>query len=302
MKRILITGVAGFIGSHLALELVNKGYEVIGVDNLSTGLKRNLKLLEKKGNFTFLEYDLTSCDTGRIDELPHVEEIYHLASPASPKFYKTFPLETIAVNTIGTRNMLELAKKFQAKLLYSSTSEVYGDPEVHPQIEEYRGNVNTWGPKACYDESKRLGEVLCYEYYHQYQVKVRVARIFNTYSAGLRNDDGRVISNFVTQALNGEDLTVYGDGQQTRAFCYVDDMVRALQLMMEKEAAEGQIINLGNPKEYTILEIAQLVKKMTASSSAIIFSPLPVDDPRQRCPVIEKAKKCIGLGTENRFG
>ncbi|MGQ7279439.1 UDP-glucuronic acid decarboxylase family protein [Brevibacillus thermoruber] len=294
MKRVIITGAAGFLGSHLAKELVAKGCDVIGIDNLSTGLRANVRELEGKPNFRFVERDVTSIEPAIEPEFAGVTEIYHLASPASPKFYQASPLETIAANTLGTRNMLEVARCLQAKFLFASTSEVYGDADVHPQPEDYCGKINTWGPRACYYEAKRLGEVYCFEYYRIHQVRMRIARIFNTYSAGLRNDDGRVISNFLTQALNGEEITVYGDGQQTRCFCYVDDTVRGLQAMMESEAAEGQIFNIGNPADYTILEIAQLIKQMTASDSAITFCPLPADDPRQRCPSIEKAKQILG--------
>lgn len=294
MRKALITGSAGFLGSHLASQLIRKRCRVIGIDNLSTGKMENIKPLIESGQFEFIFSDITSSDVLKLDALAGIDEIYHLASPASPRFYQDAPFNTIAANTIGTNHMLELAKRNNAKIVYTSTSEAYGDPEVHPQHEEYRGNVNTWGPRACYDESKRLGEVYCYEYYHRYRLPVKVARIFNTYSAGLRNDDGRVISNFVTQALQQKDITVYGDGSQTRSFCYVDDMIQALQLMMESDKVNGEIINLGNPVEYSILEVANLVKKLTLSSSSITFLPLPKDDPKVRRPVIEKAKKALG--------
>jgi UDP-glucuronate decarboxylase len=294
MKKIVITGVAGFLGSHLAKDLLSQGHQIIGIDNFSTGKKENLETIITNNNFSFIEFDVSKKEILDFEILYGIDEIYHLASPASPKFYQVAPFETIAVNTIGTQNMLELAKNNNAKLLYSSTSEAYGDPEVHPQPEDYRGNVNTWGPRACYDESKRLGEVFCYEYFHRYNVQVKVVRIFNTYSAGLRNDDGRVISNFVTQAITGQDLTVYGDGSQTRSFCYVDDNIRALQLVMEKDEATGEIINIGNPDEYTILELAHMVKKLTGSNSKITFHPLPKDDPKVRRPDISKAIRILG--------
>lgn len=293
MKTILITGAAGFLGSQLVKVLLSEGHKVVGVDNLSTGKQENINALLSNGNFTFIHADAASEHLTNRNELLHVDEIYHLASPASPKHYQYFPFETIAINTIGTQNMLEIAKRTGAKFLYTSTSETYGDPEIHPQPESYRGNVNTWGPRACYDEAKRLGEVFCYEYFHRYQVSVRVARIFNTYSAGLRNDDGRVISNFIDQALTGRDITVYGDGMQTRSFCYVDDTIRGLRLMMEKDSSSGEIINIGNPHEYTILEVAKLVQKITGTTSNITFHPLPVDDPKRRRPVIEKAKTLL---------
>ncbi|MDF2035797.1 SDR family oxidoreductase [Cytobacillus oceanisediminis] len=294
MGKILISGAAGFLGSHLANELLRKGKYVIGVDNLSTGQETNLKELRKQHNFTFLNFNICDKEILKIKELGDVTEIYHLASPASPKFYQAFSMDTIEVNTLGTKNLLDLAKKNGAKFLFTSTSEAYGDPEVHPQSEDYRGNVNTWGPRACYDESKRLGEVYCYEYFYKFNVQVKVVRIFNTYSAGLRNDDGRVISNFVLQALAGENITVYGDGSQTRSFCYVDDMIRGLQLTMKTEKANGQIINLGNPDEIAILELAEKIKKLTNSQSRIVFHSLPDDDPKVRRPNIDKAKDILG--------
>jgi len=294
VKKILITGVAGFLGSHLVKDLLNRGFYVIGIDNLSTGKLSNIKNEIDNHYFEFIKHDVVDKNIVNHPSLCDVGEIYHLASPASPKFYQADPLGTIAVNTIGTQNMLELAKKNDAKILFASTSEVYGDPLVHPQPESYRGNVNTWGPRACYDEAKRLGEVYCYEYYQKYNVQAKVVRIFNTYSAGLRNDDGRVISNFVTQALQNKDITVYGDGKQTRSFCYVDDTIRALELVMEKDKTTGEIINIGNPKEYSILEVAQMVKRLSESSSKITFHPLPKDDPKVRRPVIDKAIKLLG--------
>ncbi|NHM31136.1 GDP-mannose 4,6-dehydratase [Neobacillus terrae] len=292
MKKIVISGVAGFLGSHLAKDLIDQGSYVIGIDNLYTGKKQNLINLNNE-QFTFIDSDICSEELLRHPLLKNVDEIYHLASPASPKYYQARPFETINVNTMGTINMLELAKQNGARILYSSTSEVYGDPEISPQPETYRGNVNTWGPRACYDESKRLGEVFCYLYHSLFNVKVRIARIFNTYSAGLANDDGRVISNFVTQALTGKDITVYGNGEQTRSFCYVTDTIDGFKKIMESENANGEIINIGNPTEYKIIEIAHLVKKLTNSESKIIFLPLPEDDPKQRKPNIEKAKMLL---------
>jgi UDP-glucuronate decarboxylase len=292
-KKVLITGVAGFLGSQLAKDLLSAGCVVLGIDNLSSGKINNIKGLPED-RFIFKEMDVCSRKSLADSDLNNVEEIYHLASAASPKYYQASPFETINVNTIGTKNMLELAKRNQAKMVYTSTSEVYGDPEIHPQPETYRGNVNTWGPRACYDEAKRLGEVLCYLYFTEYQTKVKVARIFNTYSAGLANDDGRVISNFVMQALKGEDITVYGDGTQTRSFCYVADTLNGLKLLMEKDEANGEIINIGNPIDYPIIELAHLVKTLVNSQSSITFHPLPEDDPKVRRPVIEKAKELLG--------
>jgi UDP-glucuronate decarboxylase len=291
-KKVLITGAAGFLESHLTRDLLDAGNIVIGIDNLTSGKIINLKKLPQD-RFTFLEMDICSPKIVSHPDIQNITEIYHLASPASPKYYQAAPIDTININTIGTKNMLELARKNNAKIVFTNTSEAYGDPEVHPQPETYRGNVNTWGPRACYDESKRLGEVLCYEFYKQYQTKVKVARIFNTYSAGLTIDDGRVISNFVTQALKGDDITVYGDGTQTRSFCYVTDTIRGLKLLMEKDNANGEIINIGNPVEYSILEVAHLIKELANSTSNITFPPLPKDDPKVRRPVIEKAEEIL---------
>ncbi|MEF3307199.1 NAD-dependent epimerase/dehydratase family protein [Paenibacillus sp. GYB003] len=298
MNKTLVTGAAGFLGSHMVAKLLAEGRQVVGIDNLSTGKADNLRTFSDGGAFVFIGCDVADPEVLRLPELEGVTEIYHLASPASPKFYQSRPFETIEVNTTGTKRMLELARLSGAKIVYSSTSEAYGDPLVHPQDERYRGNVNTWGPRACYDEAKRLGEVFCYEYFHRYRVRVKVARIFNTYSAGLRNDDGRVISNFVTQAIAGDDLTVYGDGSQTRSFCYVDDTIRGLRLLMEKDAADGEIVNIGNPVEHTILHVAETVIRLSGSPSGIRFLPLPEDDPKVRRPVIAKAEALLGWKPE----
>jgi len=298
LKHIVVTGAAGFLGSHLVKSLIDQGHRVTGIDNLSTGVSKNLQEVANSPLFFFREADVTLPDS--LDFLidQPVDEVYHLASPASPKFYQADWIGTIWVNTRGTYHLLELARMKGAKFLYSSTSETYGDPEVHPQPESYRGNVNTWGPRACYDEAKRLGEVFCYEYYTKHSVPVKVARIFNTYSSGLRNDDGRVISNFVTQALTGQDITVYGDGSQTRSFCYVDDNIRGLQQLMAVDRANGEIINIGNPTEYSVLEVARLVKELTQSDSNLVFLPLPEDDPKVRRPVIDKAREILNWEPE----
>ncbi|KRE97109.1 NAD-dependent dehydratase [Paenibacillus sp. Soil766] len=298
MKKIIITGSAGFLGSHLTRKLLAQGHQVIGIDNLSTGRIQNIEDIFSNPHFHFIDFNVSDQTIVEMDLLQDSDEIYHLASPASPKLYQDAPFETIYVNTIGTQNMLEIARKSNSKFLYASTSEAYGDPEVHPQPEDYRGNVNTWGPRACYDEAKRLGEVFCYEYHRLFQIQTKVVRLFNTYSAGLRNDDGRVISNFVTQALMGEDITVYGDGSQTRSFCYVDDTIRALIRMMELDAATGQIINIGNPTEHSILDVALLVKQLTNTTSRITFHKLPEDDPKVRRPVIDRATDILGWNPE----
>ncbi|WP_274362158.1 NAD-dependent epimerase/dehydratase family protein [Paenibacillus thermotolerans] len=294
MTKVFVTGVAGFLGSQLAKELVSSGCEVVGADNLSSGKIDNLRDLLASNSFRFIYCDITKDRVLHNPILTGVQQIYHLASPASPKLYQADPFATVAANTKGTKNMLELARKTGAKILFSSTSEAYGDPEVHPQAEDYCGNVKTWSPRACYDESKRMGEVFCYEYYKQFGVPVKVARIFNTYSAALRNDDGRVISNFITQALTESDITVYGDGTQTRSFCYIDDTLRGLRLMMERDEANGEIINIGNESEYSVLQVARKVKELTGSPSRIVHLPLPPDDPKKRCPSIAKARKLLG--------
>ncbi|WP_241840474.1 GDP-mannose 4,6-dehydratase [Fictibacillus sp. S7] len=293
MEKIIITGVAGFLGYQLAETLLSEGCCILGIDNLSTGRMQNIDKLSVHPNFRFIKHDVCSENLFQLKEITDINQIYHLASPASPKYYQKFPFETIEINTLGTKNMLELSKIYNAKMVFLSTSEVYGDPEIHPQVEDYRGNVNTWGPRACYDEGKRLGEVFCYLYHSLFGVQIKVARIFNTYSAGLRNDDGRVISNFVNQALKGEEITVYGDGSQSRSFCYVDDTIRAIRLMMKNDAANGEIINIGNPNEITVLNLAKLIKELTNSPSNIVFLPLPKDDPKQRRPNIDKAKKIL---------
>lgn len=294
MNIELITGVAGTLGSNLAKELLGKGSIVIGLDNLISGNKSNLEELMENSNFTFIESDVSEKSFLDLYVLEKVNKIYHLASPASPKIYQKFPLETIAVNTIGTKNILELALKNNAKVLFTSTSEVYGDPDVHPQHEGYLGKVNTWGPRACYDESKRLGEVYCYQYFKRFGVDVKVLRLFNTYSESLSFDDGRVISNFISQALTGQDITIYGDGQQTRSFCYIEDTIRAICLAIDNEKATGEIINIGNPEEITILEIATLIGKLTQSKSKVTYHLLPQDDPKIRKPDIKKATELLG--------
>jgi UDP-glucuronate decarboxylase len=284
--RVLVTGGAGFIGSHLCERLLRGGYTVTCLDNFSSGSQRNIEAL---GGVRLLRADV--LDPVDLD----VDWIFHLASMASPKRFEDNALDIALTNSIGTLNMLRLAEKRGARILISSTSEVYGDPQVHPQTEDYRGNVATMGPRAPYDESKRFAETLAY-IYHRRGVDVRVARIFNTYGPRMSEYDGRVIPNFITQALSHEPLTVYGDGQQTRSFCYVDDMVDALLLLMDapKDTVSGTPINLGNPEEHTILEVARLVIQLTGSRSDVTFKPLPKDDPRRRRPDITRATKLLG--------
>jgi UDP-glucuronate decarboxylase len=283
-KRVLVTGGAGFIGSHLCERLLQEGHEVICVDNFYTGTKDNIKHLINNPYFEIIRHDIT------FPLYVEVDEIYHLACPASPVHYQKDPVFTIKTAVHGTINMLGLAKRTGAKILLASTSEVYGDPEVHPQPEEYRGNVNPIGPRACYDEGKRCAETLFFDYHRHHKVKIKIARIFNTYGPRMQINDGRVISNFIVQALKGEDITVYGDGSQTRSFCYIDDMIEGLIRLMNTPDEVTGPINLGNPKETSILELAQKIIQLTGSNSKIVFKPLPQDDPRRRCPDITKAK------------
>lgn len=287
--KILITGGAGFIGSHLSDVLLAQGHEVVVLDNLFTGSRRNLAHLESNDKFRFIEHDI-------VEPLPSgmsaFDQIYNLACPASPIHYQRDPVKTVLANTLGMINVLDFARSQHARILQTSTSEVYGDPLEHPQAETYRGNVNTTGPRACYDEGKRVAETLCFDYHRQYGVDIRVARIFNTYGPRMAADDGRVVSNFIVQALAGEPITIYGDGSQTRSFCYVDDLVAGLVMLMNVTGTTGPI-NIGNPQEFSVREIAEKIIDLTGSSSKIEFRPLPQDDPRQRRPDISLAKKIL---------
>lgn len=283
--RILVTGGAGFIGSHLIDRLMKEGHEVICLDNFYTGNKHNLLQWLDNPHFELIRHDIT--EPIRLE----VDQIYHLACPASPVHYQYNPIKTVKTNVIGTLNMLGLAKRVKARFLLASTSEVYGDPEVHPQVEEYRGSVNPIGIRSCYDEGKRIAETLAFDYYRENNVEIRVARIFNTYGPRMLENDGRVVSNFVAQALQGIPLTVYGEGQQTRSFCYVADLVEGLIRLMNGEHTGP--INLGNPDEYTILELAQAVQTLINPDAKIKFEPLPADDPRRRRPDITKAKTLL---------
>ncbi|HBL14340.1 MAG TPA: NAD-dependent dehydratase [Cyanobacteria bacterium UBA11162] len=284
--RILVTGGAGFIGSHLIDRLMADGHDVLCLDNFYTGHKRNILKWINHPYFEVIRHDIT--EPIRLE----VDQVYHLACPASPVHYQYNPVKTIKTNVMGTLYMLGLAKRVKARFLLASTSEVYGDPEVHPQTEDYRGNVNPIGPRSCYDEGKRVAETLAFDYYLQNGVEIRVARIFNTYGPRMLENDGRVVSNFIVQALKGEPLTVYGDGSQTRSFCYVSDLVDGLIRLMNNDHTGP--INLGNPDEYTILQLAQAVQQMIDPDAEIIFKPLPTDDPRRRQPDITKAKTLLG--------
>jgi dTDP-glucose 4,6-dehydratase len=288
---IFISGGAGFLGSHLCDAYLGKGYSVITVDNLSTGRRHNIAHLENNPDFTFFEYDICEQLPAAITNRP-INIVANLASPASPPQYQRLALETLDVGSNGVRNMLKLAQVHNARFFHSSTSEVYGDPEIHPQPESYRGNVNSYGPRSMYDESKRFAEALIYAYRNKHKLNTGTIRIFNTYGPRMDADDGRVVSNFIIQALKGQPLTVYGKGNQTRSFCYVDDLIKGIIAMIDSNT-EGPI-NLGNPEEFTILELAQIIKQLTNSSSNIVYQQLPGDDPMQRKPVITLAKKKLG--------
>jgi UDP-glucuronate decarboxylase len=286
-STVMVTGGAGFLGSHLCDRLTEQGRDVICVDNLYTGSKQNIRHLLALDHFEFLRHDVT------FPLYIETRQIYNLACPASPVHYQRNPVQTTKTNIHGAINMLGLAKRLGARILQASTSEVYGDPSVHPQPEEYWGNVNPNGVRACYDEGKRCAETLFFDYHRQHRLDIKVLRIFNTYGPRMHPNDGRVVSNFIVQALRGEDITVFGDGQQSRSFCYVDDLVRAMMLMMDTPAAVTGPINVGNPDEFTILELAELVLRKVGGRSKICYKPLPVDDPKQRQPDITKAKTVL---------
>ncbi|RDJ24074.1 SDR family NAD-dependent epimerase/dehydratase [Bosea caraganae] len=287
MKRILVTGGAGFIGSHLCRKLLQGGDEVLCVDNYFTGNRGNIAQLLSVTGFEVVRHDIT------FPLYVEVDEIYNLACPASPVHYQHDPVQTTKTSVIGAINMLGLAKRLHARILQSSTSEVYGDPEIHPQREDYRGLVNINGPRACYDEGKRCAETLFYDYQRQHGLQIRVARIFNTYGPHMHPQDGRVVSNFIVQALRNEPITIYGNGSQTRSFCYVDDLVEGLVRLMNVEGEVAGPVNLGNPNEITILQLAETIIALTGSRSEIVRRPLPQDDPRQRCPDIDRATQLI---------
>lgn len=286
LKTILVTGGAGFIGSHLCRRLLHEGHEVVCVDNFYTGDKKNIADLLGEKNFELIRHDIT------WPLYVEVDQIYNLACPASPVHYQLDPVQTTKTSVHGAINMLGLAKRTKARILQASTSEIYGDPTVHPQPESYVGNVNCIGPRACYDEGKRCAETLFFDYHRQHNLDIRVVRIFNTYGPNMRPDDGRVVSNFIVQALKNQDITIYGDGAQTRSFQYVDDLIDGMTAMMNDESGFAGPVNIGNPGEFTIKQLAEMVLKMIpASSSKIVYAPLPADDPRQRKPDISLAKE-----------
>jgi UDP-glucuronate decarboxylase len=286
--RALVTGAAGFLGSHLCDALVVQGADVVGLDNYFTGRKENIAHLLHKPQFEMVRHDVRQPYWGEFDV------IYHLACPASPPFYQRNAIATAKVSFFGALNMLGLAKRTGARIFHASTSEVYGDPEEHPQTESYRGRVNPIGPRACYDEGKRMAEALFFDYHRQHHVDIKVVRIFNTYGPRMSPHDGRVVSNFIVQALRGEDITIYGDGSQTRSFCFVDDLIEGFLKFMASPAHFTGPVNLGNPDEFTILALAETVIDLTGSRSRLVKRPLPVDDPRQRCPDISLARDKLG--------
>ena len=288
MKRILVSGGAGFIGSHLCTRLVNEGHDVICLDNFFTGSKDNIKHLMGNHHFEVVRHDVTYPYSAEVDE------IYNLACPASPIHYQHDPIQTAKTSVMGAINMLGLAMRLDPKILQASTSEVYGDPIIHPQPESYWGNVNPVGYRSCYDEGKRCAETLFMDYYRQNQTRIKIIRIFNTYGPRMLPNDGRVVSNFIIQALNNEDITIYGDGKQTRSFQYIDDLIEGMVRMMDTEDDFTGPINIGNPNEFPVLELAERVIRMTGSTSKIVFKPLPTDDPKQRQPDIKLAKEKLG--------
>ncbi len=287
-KRILVTGGAGFLGSHLCDRLIKDGQDVLCLDNFFTGSKKNIAHLMTNDSFELMRHDVT------FPLYVETDQIYNLACPASPVHYQFDPVQTTKTSIHGAINMLGLAKRTRARIFQASTSEVYGDPEVHPQREEYWGRVNPIGPRSCYDEGKRCAETLFFDYHRQHDIDIKVVRIFNTYGPRMHPNDGRVVSNFIVQAIKGEDITIYGDGSQTRSFCYVDDLIEAFVRMMNTEKGFTGPVNIGNPSEFSMLELAEKVLKLTGGKSKLIYQPLPVDDPKQRQPDISLAKNKLG--------
>lgn len=292
MKRILVTGGAGFLGSHLCKRLIQEGHEVLCVDNFFTGRRQNIHELLDHKNFELLRHDIT------FPLFVEVDEIYNLACPASPVHYQFDPVQTTKTSVVGAINMLGLAKRLKIRILQASTSEVYGDPSIHPQQESYWGNVNPIGPRACYDEGKRCAETLFFDYHRQHGLDIKVIRIFNTYGPNMQPNDGRVVSNFILQALRNEPITIYGDGSQTRSFCYVDDLIEGMYRLMQSPKGITGPINVGNPVETTMLELAQTIIQLTGSQSELVFQALPQDDPKQRRPDIQQAEKVLNWRPE----
>lgn len=288
MNRVLVTGGAGFLGSHLCDRLIGDMYDVLCVDNFFTGTRKNISHLRGNPNFELMRHDIT------FPLYVEIDKIYNLACPASPIHYQFNPVQTTKTSVHGAINMLGLAKRVKARILQASTSEVYGDPEIHPQPESYWGRVNPIGPRSCYDEGKRCAETLFFDYQRQHKLDIKVVRIFNTYGPRMHPNDGRVVSNFIVQAIKGEDITIYGDGQQSRSFCYVDDMIEGFIRMMNSESGFSGPVNMGNPDEFTMLELAENVLKLVGGKSKLAFLPLPIDDPKQRQPNITLAKEKLG--------
>lgn len=298
MQKVIVAGGAGFIGSQLCKSLLKKSYQVICIDNLITGSRANIKDCENNSNFIFIEFDIARDFSHIKDQITGVQYIFHLASPASPnkksqRSYFNKPIETMLVNSQGTYNLLSFAKETSAHFLYASSSEIYGDPQVSPQTEDYFGNVNSIGVRSVYDESKRFGEAITFAFIRAHNINARVIRIFNTYGPFMQIDDGRVVSNFITQALQNKPITIYGDGKQTRSFCYISDMIDGLQDAMFSENTKGQVMNMGNPDERSVLQLATIVKEMTKSNSQILYEELPEDDPKVRKPDIQKVSKLL---------
>ena len=298
--NILITGGAGFIGSHLSRQLIEQKHKVLVIDNLVTGSKKNINDLMTNNNFKFIKADIINFDFSLIKD--QFDLIYDLASPASPKVFKSLSNEILRVNSLGLLNLLDfMVNSHSQRLVFASTSEVYGDPHIHPQPETYLGNVNSYGPRSCYDEGKRFAESCIFSYIQKYKLDIRIARIFNTYGPFMDKDDGRVISNFINQAINNQPITIYGDGLQTRSCCYVDDMVNGLILLGTIDKINGQVINIGNPDEKTIKQMADIIIRLTGSKSVISNLPIGQDDPKKRCPDISRAKKLLNWGAKIDF-
>lgn len=303
MKYAVVAGGAGFIGSHLCKRLLSEDIFVICVDNLLTGRQENLEELQKSNNFVFINQDISIKSDNIFSQFNTIDYIFHLASPASPnkksdKSYMSYPIETMLVNSLGTYNLLNVAINKKSRFLYASTSEIYGDPSVSPQKETYFGNVNPVGPRAVYDEGKRFGEAMTMAYHRKFDLNVRIARIFNTYGENMREDDGRVVSEFIGQALKNKPITIFGDGSQTRSFCYITDLIDGLMKLMVKDGLNGEVINLGNPSEHTVLDLADKIKQIVGSSSKIVNEKIPEDDPKQRKPDISKAEKLLDFSVK----